>query len=180
MLPIQILLNNLMYDISQLSLPTDNVDDEAVKLPLRWDFNFMKRFIFIFGPLSSLFDFLTFFVLLTVFHATVPFFRSGWFVESLITQSLVIFVVRTRRVPFFKSKPSGYVIFSTFFGILLAILITQTFIGKFFDFVPLTWGYWAYMVGVVIAYVTLAEMAKVFFYRSLIFHKNRIEKNIKG
>jgi Mg2+-importing ATPase len=180
MLPIQILLNNLMYDISQLSLPTDNVDDEAVKLPLRWDFNFMKRFIFIFGPLSSLFDFITFYVLLVVFHATVPFFRSGWFVESLITQSLVIFVVRTRKVPFFRSKPSGYVIFSTFFGIVLAILITQTFVGRFFDFVPLSGGYWIYMIGVVFAYVILAEMAKVFFYRSFIFNKNHIEKKIKG
>lgn len=176
MLPIQILLNNLMYDISQLSLPTDNVDEEALKLPLRWDFKFMKRFIFIFGPLSSLFDFITFYVLLNIFHASIPFFRAGWFVESLITQSLVIFVVRTRRVPFFKSKPSEYVIYSTLFGIAICILITQTFVGKFFEFVPLSWSFWGYISMTVVAYVILAELAKIFFYRSFIFKNTVLKK----
>ena len=106
MLPSQILLNNLLYDTSQLAIPTDNVDPELVAQPTRWDLGFIRKFMLFFGPISSLFDFATFGIMLWVFHAGPALFQTGWFVESLATQTLVIFVIRTRRVPFFRSRPS--------------------------------------------------------------------------
>src|SRR5690348_16287205 len=106
MLPSQILLNNLLYDASQLTIPTDNVDHEQLARPSRWDMRFIRRFMLFFGPLSSLFDFATFGVMLWLFHAGPALFRTGWFVESLATQTLVIFAIRTRRIPFFRSQPS--------------------------------------------------------------------------
>ena len=106
MLPSQILLNNLLYDSSQLAIPTDNVDEEQLRRPSHWDIGFIRRFMIFFGPLSSVFDFVTFGVMLWVFHSGAGQFRSGWFVESLATQTLVIFAIRTRRIPFFRSHPS--------------------------------------------------------------------------
>ena len=106
MLPSQILLNNLLYDVGQLAIPTDNVDPEVLARPAAWDIAFVRRFMGVFGPISSIFDFMTFFVMLHVLHASHDEFRTGWFVESLATQTLVVFLIRTRRVPFFRSRPS--------------------------------------------------------------------------
>ena len=106
MLPTQILLNNLLYDASEMTIPTDNVDEELLQRPAHWDIRFIRRFMTFFGPISSLYDFATFGVMLWVFHARPSLFQTGWFVESLATQTLVIFVIRTRRVPFFRSRPS--------------------------------------------------------------------------
>ena len=106
MLPSQILLNNLLYNTGQLVIPTDRVDPEALARPAAWDMRFIRRFMSVFGPVSSIFDFLTFWVMLAVLHAGHVEFRTGWFVESIATQTLVIYVIRTRRVPFFKSRPS--------------------------------------------------------------------------
>ena len=106
MLPSQILLNNLLYDTSQMTIPTDRVDEEQLARPSHWDITFIRRFMIRFGPISSLFDFATFAVMLWGFHAAAPLFRSGWFVESLATQTLIVFVIRTRRVPFLRSRPS--------------------------------------------------------------------------
>ena len=127
MLPSQILLNNLLYDVGQLAIPTDNVDPETVARPAAWDIGFVRRFMAVFGPVSSIFDFLTFFVMLTVLNASHAEFRSGWFVESLATQTLVVFLIRTRRVPFFRSTPSR------------AMLITPTamaIVGAILPFTP--------------------------------------------
>ena len=106
MLPSQILLNGLLYDAGQLAIPTDNVDPEVLARPAAWDIAFVRRFMGVFGPISSIFDFMTFFVMLHVLHASHDEFRTGWFVESLATQTLVVFLIRTRRVPFFRSRPS--------------------------------------------------------------------------
>jgi P-type Mg2+ transporter len=106
MLPSQILLNNLLYDTSQLAIPTDEVDPELIAQPTRWDLGFIRKFMLFFGPISSIFDFATFGIMLWVFHAGPVLFHTGWFVESLATQTLVIFVIRTRRIPFFHSRPS--------------------------------------------------------------------------
>ena len=106
MLPSQILLNNLLYDSSQLAIPTNEVDPEQVAQPTCWDVGFIRRFMLFVGPVSSIFDFITFGVMLWVFHAGPALFRSEWFVESLATQTLVIFAIRTRRIPFFRSRPS--------------------------------------------------------------------------
>ena len=105
MLPSQILLNNLLYDSSQLAIPTDRVDDEQLHAPSHWNIAFIRRFMLTFGPISSLFDFLTFGLMLGVLHAGPVEFRTGWFVESLATQTLIIFAIRTRRMPFFRSRP---------------------------------------------------------------------------
>ena len=107
MLPSQILLNNLLYDTSQLAIPTDRVDPEQLHAPSHWNIAFIRRFMLTFGPISSLFDFLTFGLMLGVLHAGAPEFRTGWFVESLATQTLIIFAIRTRRIPFFRSRPGG-------------------------------------------------------------------------
>ena len=112
MLPGQILLNNLLYDTSQLAIPTDQVDPEEVGGPRRWDIAFVRRFMLVFGPVSSVFDFLTFAVMLGVFHAGPALFRSGWFVESMARQCLVVFCIRTRRVPFVRSRPSRALLLS--------------------------------------------------------------------
>ena len=106
MLPSQILLNNLLYDASQMTIPTDNVDEEMLARPSAWDVGFIRSFMAFFGPISSIFDFVTFGVMLGVLHASPAEFRTGWFVESLATQTLVIFVIRTRRQPFWRSRPS--------------------------------------------------------------------------
>ena len=100
MLPSQILLNNLLYDVGQLAIPSDRVDPEVLARPAAWDIAFVRRFMAVFGPVSSIFDFLTFFVMLVVLNAGHAEFRTGWFVESLATQTLVVFVIRTRRSPF--------------------------------------------------------------------------------
>ena len=107
MLPVQILLNNLLYDLSETPIPMDEVDPEAMALPPHWDIRFIRNFMLVLGPVSSLFDFLTFGLLLLVFGAGQALFQTGWFIESLATQVLVIFVIRTRRNPL-RSRPSPY------------------------------------------------------------------------
>ena len=112
MAPIQVLTNNLLYDFSQTTIPTDNVDDEYLAVPRRWDIGNMSKFVLLIGPISSIFDYVTFFVLLAVFHAwdKPALFQTGWFVESLLTQTLIIHIIRTAKVPFFESRASAPVI----------------------------------------------------------------------
>ncbi|MET1153776.1 magnesium-translocating P-type ATPase, partial [Arthrobacter sp.] len=114
MLPSQILLNNLLYDSSQLAIPTDRVDEEQLQAPAHWNIAFIRRFMLTFGPISSLFDFLTFGLMLGVLHAGPVEFRTGWFVESLATQTLIIFAIRTRRIPFYRSRPGIVLTAATF------------------------------------------------------------------
>ena len=104
MLPIQILLNNLLYDFSESTIPTDNVDESYISTPKKWDMGFIQKFIVVFGPISSVFDFITFGILLLIFNANVALFQTSWFIESICTQTLVIFVIRTRTTPFLE-KP---------------------------------------------------------------------------
>jgi len=105
MLPSQILLNNLLYNTGQLVIPTDRVDPEALARPAAWDMRFIRHFMSVFGPVSSVFDFLTFWIMLALLHAGHTEFRTGWFVESIATQTLVVYVIRTWRIPFFKEPP---------------------------------------------------------------------------
>ncbi|MFA6082188.1 MAG: magnesium-translocating P-type ATPase [Patescibacteria group bacterium] len=164
MLPIQIILNNLIYDVSQLSLPTDNVDNSETAKPLKWDINQIKRFIFIFGPVSSIFDILTFVGLLYIFHSSVGSFRSGWFIESLATQAMVMIVLRTKIIPFFKSKPSIWVKVSASAIVMFAIIISQSPLGKMFEFNVLPIGFWLFMIVVLVLNVFVNEFAKHWFY----------------
>ena len=123
MLPSQILLNNLLYDTSQMAIPTDLVDPELVARPSHWDIKFIRRFMLTFGPISSLFDFATFAIMLGPFAAGPALFRSGWFVESLATQTLVVFVIRTHRVPFWRSRPSRPLLFAVIGVIIIGALL---------------------------------------------------------
>ena len=122
MLPTQILLNNLLYDMAQLSIPTDNVDETYLEKPQHWDIGLIRRFMIYVGPISSIFDFLTFFVLLRVFHASEAFFHTGWFVESLITQTLVLFVIRTSKNPL-RSRPSRALVATCLGSIAVGVVL---------------------------------------------------------
>jgi len=180
MLPIQILLNNLLYDLSQSTITTDNVDPEYVEKPKRWDIGYIKSFMFSLGPVSSVFDFLTFFIMLFVFLPFVspdqkaPLFQTAWFLESLITQTLVIFVIRTRKSPFWKSKPGKLLTLSSFAIVAVALIIPYTFLGgRYFSFVHPPPLFFAILAGLVGTYLVLAELVKRLFYKR---HSYRIEQ----
>jgi len=165
MLPTQILLNNLLYDLSELAIPTDNVDQEYVEKPRRWDLSFVRRFMVIFGPISSVFDFLTFFIMLAVFHATEPMFQTAWFLESLATQTLVIFLIRTRRTPFYRSKPSAFLLLSSLGVVVAALAVPFTPLGAVFGFARLPFTFYVVLGGLVGLYLGLVEIIKKRFYK---------------
>lgn len=165
MLPSQILLNNLLYDIGEMTIPSDDVDSESLQRPAHWDMSFIRTFMLWFGPISSVFDFLTFWVMIALFHAGESLFRSGWFVESLMTQSLVIFAIRTRRVPFFRSRPGTALTVTTLVCVAIGAALPFTPLGTLFGFRPLPPGYFLFLLAAVAAYVALVECAKVIFYR---------------
>lgn len=164
MLPGQILLNNLLYDSSQLAIPTDRADPEQLHAPSHWDIAFIRRFMLTFGPISSLFDFLTFGLLLGVLHAAPDEFRTGWFVESLATQALIIFVIRTRRIPFFRSTPSVPLVFSTLGAIGVGIALTLPPLASHLGFTPLPWPFFAMLALLTVGYLVLVEFTKKVFY----------------
>ncbi|MEU8244694.1 magnesium-translocating P-type ATPase [Nonomuraea sp. NPDC048916] len=167
MLPSQILLNNLLYDASQLAIPTDNVDPEQVARPARWNMKLIQRFMLFFGPLSSLFDFATFAVMLGIFHAGPPLFRTGWFVESLATQTLVIFAIRTRRSPFFRSHPSLPLVVAAVGVVLIGVVLPATPLAQMLGFLPLPGLYFLALALMVVIYLGLIEAGKHWFYRTL-------------
>jgi Mg2+-importing ATPase len=164
MLPSQILLNNLLYDFGQLAIPTDNVDPEVLERPAAWDIAFVRRFMAIFGPVSSIFDFLTFFVMLVILNAGHSEFRSGWFVESLATQTLVIFLIRTRRVPFFRSRPSLPMIVLPITMATIGAMLPFTPLAHLLGFATLPLAFFLILVGMVVAYLALIEYVKGRFY----------------
>ena len=165
MLPIQILLNNLLYDISESTIPTDNVDESYTKTPKKWDMDFIKKFILVFGPISSVFDFITFFILLFVFTADAALFQTAWFVESICTQTLVIFVIRTRVVPFYHSRPSRLLIASTVLILAVACILPFTIVGSLFGFIPLPASFFVVLAVLVIGYIAIVELVKRWFYK---------------
>jgi hypothetical protein len=135
LLPKQILLNNFLSDLPAFGITNDNVDEDMVKQPHRWNIRFIRNFMIIFGLVSSAFDYATFGLLLLVVRATEQQFQTGWFIESLCTEIFVIFIIRTKKIPFFKSMPSKYLLLTSLAGVALAIAIPFTFIGRFFGFV---------------------------------------------
>ena len=166
MLPGQILLNNLLYDVSQLAIPTDHVDEEQLRRPSHWDIGFIRRFMIFFGPISSMFDFATFAVLLWVFDSGPAQFRTGWFVESLATQALVIFAIRTRRSPFWRSRPSLPVALSALLVVAVGVVLPATPISSTLGFRPLPGRYYAALAAMVCVYLGLIEIGKRLFYRT--------------
>ena len=139
MLPTQILLNNFMYDVSQITIPTDNVDDEFLRSRKRWDIGLIRKFMVFIGPISSIFDYVTYFVMLYGFNAwTNPaLFQTGWFVESLLTQTLIIHIIRTAKIPFLESRASTALITTTIIIAAIGIALPFTWLGGFLGFVPL-------------------------------------------
>jgi Mg2+-importing ATPase len=166
MLPSQILLNNLLYDVGQLAIPTDRVDGEVLARPAAWDIAFVRRFMSVFGPISSVFDFMTFFVMLGVLHASHAEFRSGWFVESLATQTLVVFVIRTRRVPFLRSRPSVPMIVTPVACAVVGALLPFSPLAHFLGFTILPFSFFLILLGMIATYLVLVELAKARFYAS--------------
>lgn len=164
MLPSQILLNNLLYDVGQLAIPGDHVDDEILTRPAGWDITFVRRFMAVFGPVSSVFDFMTFFVMLVILNAGHSEFRSGWFVESLATQTLVIFVIRTRRVPFFHSRPSRAMIAVPISAAVIGAILPFTPLAKVLGFTALPIAFFLILLGMIGAYLVLVEAVKARFY----------------
>jgi len=166
MLPAQILFNNFLYDMSQTTLSGDNIDDEDVQKPLRWDNRFFGRYLIIFGLVSSIFDFITFYVLYKVFSLGASGFQTGWFIESIATQVLIIYIIRTKRVPFFKSLPSRAVAFSTIGIVFLAWIIPLTPLGKILSFTPLSVNILFSITSIVVLYLAVGEGAKWVFYKA--------------
>ena len=181
MLPIQILLNNLLYTLSQTTITTDNVDEEYIERPKRWDISFIRNFMVVEGPISSIFDYATFFTMLLVFGVPLvnatnyekSLFQTAWFVESLCTQTLVVFVIRTRQSPFWKSKPGKYLVISSFSVIAAALIIPYTPVGNLFKLVPPPPLFYVALASILGAYLFLAEIVKKWFYSR---HAFRIEQ----
>jgi len=166
MLPLQILLNNLLYDVSEITLPLDNVDDEDLVRPKRWDMAFIRNFMLTIGPISSLFDFLTFYLLLRLFNAHEALFRTGWFVESIATQVLVIFVIRTRRNPL-RSHPHRWLVATSLAVVLIAMLLPFTPLAPYLGFAPLPPVFFGLLAALLLLYLLMVEGAKQWFYRRL-------------
>ena len=164
MLPIQVLLNNFLYDLSEVPIPMDDVDDELLAQPRHWDIKFIRNFMLVLGSVSSIFDFLTFGLLLWVFNATEMLFQTGWFMESLATQVLVIFVIRTRGSPL-RSRPNPLLAGTSLIVAAVGVLLPYTAIGRWFGFVPLPLTFLAALGAMVGCYLVLAEGVKRWFYR---------------
>lgn len=180
MLPIQILLNNLLYDISQIAIPTDRVDKEYLERPRKWNIHNIKKFMLIMGPVSSIFDYATFFLMLFYFNvasysnSTISFenkiylerlFQTGWFVESLLTQTLIIHIIRTKRIPFFESIASMPLIFSTISVAAIGVFLPYSVFADKLNFVRLPFSFWLWILLFIFSYAFLAHYAKAFFYR---------------
>jgi Mg2+-importing ATPase len=169
LLPTQVLLNNLLYDVSQTTIPSDNVDEEQLRRPAHWDVAFIRRFMTVFGPLSSVFDVATFTILIVAFGArsNVDLFRSGWFVESLLTQTLIVFVIRTRRTPFWTSRPATPLLITTLTCAALAVALPYSPVASVFGFVGFSPALLATIAVLTVCYLVLIDIAKRWFYRHL-------------
>jgi Mg2+-importing ATPase len=159
MLPTQILLNNFLYDLAQVTIPTDRVDRTFIHKPQRWNVRLIRDFMIYIGPISSIYDFLTFFALLRVFHASEQLFHAGWFVESLATQTLVIFIIRTAGNPF-RSRPSLALTATTMAVVMAGIAIPFTSLGSILGFTPLPLGFFLFLAGATGTYLLLVELVK--------------------
>ncbi len=180
MKPIQILVNNLLYDFSQTGIPTDNVDAELVSKPLKWNINNIKRFMIFIGPISSIFDYATFGLMWFIFGASeflnplLPesdklyrqdLFQTGWFVESLLTQTLIVHIIRTRKIPFFQSMASLPMTLTTLFIMAVGSWLPYSPFASTFGFVPLPGHYWFWIAGFLLTYSILTHLVKTWFFK---------------
>jgi Mg2+-importing ATPase len=165
MLPIQVLTNNLLYDFSQTAIPTDNVDEEWLKNPRKWDIGGIRKFILFIGPISSIFDYATFFIMLYVFKAWAnpALFHTGWFVESLFTQTLIIHVIRTNKVPFIQSRSSKSLLFASLAIVAVGAFLPYSPLAGTLGLVPLPALYWFLLLGMLMCYIVLTQVIKTWF-----------------
>jgi Mg2+-importing ATPase len=163
MLPIQILLNNFLYDLSQVAIPSDHVDNEYLIKPRPWRVDSIRRFMIYIGPVSSIFDFITYGVLLFIFHASQVLFHTGWFLESLCTQTLVIHIIRTGKIPFIESKPSKFLILTSLFIVIVGLIIPFSPLAKPFGFVPPPPSYFVALISILTIYLFLVQLVKKWF-----------------
>ena len=175
MAPIQVLLNNLLYDASQVGIPSDHVDEEYLTAPRKWNIDNIRRFMIRIGPISSIFDYATFFLMLYFFKcrfysnaATPPamktyyesLFHTGWFVESILTQTLIVHIIRTPRIPFFQSIASLFLLFTTAFVMIIGAALPYSPFADYFGFVPLPRSYWLWIVGFLLCYACMTHIVK--------------------
>jgi Mg2+-importing ATPase len=167
MLPIQVLINNLLYDFSQTTIPTDAVDEEWLTKPRQWTIDKILRFILFIGPISSIFDYLTFFLMLYVFNSwnDPALFHTGWFVESLFTQTLIIHIIRTNKIPFIQSRASWPLILTSLVIVAAGAWLTVSPLAEALGFVPLPPAYWAYLAAMMLGYAVLTQWVKTWFIR---------------
>jgi Mg2+-importing ATPase len=180
MKPIQILINNLLYDFSQTGIPTDNVDQELVDKPLKWNINNIKRFMIFIGPISSIFDYTTFGLMWFIFKSnefinplasvsqrnySQDLFQTGWFVESLLTQTLIVHIIRTRKIPFFGSRASLAMTLTTLLIMMIGAWLPYSPLAKTFGFVPLPSTYWLWIAGFLVSYSILTHFVKTWFFK---------------
>ncbi len=168
LLPKQILLTNLMTDIPEMTIATDRVDDEMVDHPRRWDIKAIRKFMITFGLVSSVFDYLTFGLLLLVLHASEGQFRTGWFLESVISASVIVLVIRSRK-PFFRSRPGKYLLMATLSIAVLTLILPFTPLGNVFGFSPLSLSTYLLLLLIVVVYIIAAEVTKTIFYKRVKF-----------
>jgi Mg2+-importing ATPase len=176
MSPVQILANNLLYDISQTGIPTDIVDPERIETPRAWDIKELTRFILFIGPCSSIFDYTTYFMMLYLFHCwdlstpsaathSESLFQTGWFVESLLTQTLIIHVIRTNRIPFFQSRASAFLTGTSLAIMAIGLAIPFSPLGPYLGFTTLPRLYWPLLALTLLSYVLTTQGAKMVLLR---------------
>lgn len=165
MLPAQILFNNFVYDSSQFSLPTDDVDEDELLRPAHWDLKFIRKYMIVFGSVSSIFDFLTFYLLYYVYNLTEHQFQTGWFIESIATQILVIYVIRTKKIPFLQSRPSRALFITTALAVVISWTVQFTPLGTMMQLERLPLNIMAIIAGYVLVYLVLVEFVKRIFYK---------------
>jgi Mg2+-importing ATPase len=165
MLPIQVLTNNLLYDFSQTTIPTDDVDAEWLTKPRQWTIGKILRFILFIGPISSIFDYLTFFLMLYIFNSwhNPALFHTGWFVESLLTQTLIIHVIRTNKIPFIQSRASWQLILTSLIIVAVGVWLTFSPLANTLGFVSLPPMYWLYLSIMILGYAILTQVVKTWF-----------------
>jgi len=167
MLPIQVLTNNLLYDFSQTAIPTDEVDAEWLKVPRKWAISELRRFIVFIGPISSIFDYATYFLMLYVFNcwANPALFHTGWFIESIFTQTLIIHVIRTNKIPFIQSRASKALLFTSLAIVAVAAWLPYSPLSSALGLVPLPATYWLFLLGMLVSYIFLTQIVKTWFVR---------------
>jgi Mg2+-importing ATPase len=167
MAPIQVLTNNLLYDFSQTAIPTDHVDEDYLLMPRRWDIDNIMKFMLFIGPISSVFDYVTYFTMIFAFGAwdNPALFQTGWFVESLLTQTLIIHIIRTAKIPFLESRASPALMTTSLIICIVGIALPFTWLGSSLGFVPLPAPYWPAVIAIIACYAVLTHYVKTWFVR---------------